>query len=307
MSDTLEKYLFPDHATRVQIVRLTDSWQAGLQHQHYPACVQRLLGELTAAATLMAANLKFQGSLTLQLQGSGPVALIVVECTADLTIRASATLRENADIPADGDLQMLLNPDGNGKFTVILDPRNSGAHFQPYQGIVPLEGASVADVLEQYMRDSQQLDTRLWLAADATQAGGLLLQRLPDHGGTPSDAGSAAEPSWPRALHLAATVQTDELLSLPPGKLAHRLFWEEELLVFVPHPVRWHCPCTRERVATMLRMLGEDEVRSILTEREHIDVSCNFCGKPYAFDAVDCASLFVDATANPDGARETLH
>src|SRR5690606_18412385 len=147
MSESLKKYLFPDHGTRVQAVRLVDAWQTGLAHQQYPACVQTLLGELTVAATLLSANLKFDGSIVLQLQGNGPVALIVVECTSSLNVRASATLREDAVIPDDGDLQSLINPDGQGQFIVVIDPRRSGSHLTPYQGVVPMEGDSVAKVL----------------------------------------------------------------------------------------------------------------------------------------------------------------
>lgn len=306
MSESLKKYLFPDHGTRVQAVRLVDAWQAGLAHQQYPACVQTLLGELTVAATLLSANLKFDGSIVLQLQGNGPVALIVVECTSSLNIRASATLREDAVIPDDGDLQSLINPDGQGQFIVVIDPRRSGSHLTPYQGVVPMEGDSVAKVLEHYMRQSQQLDTRLWLAADSRQIGGLLLQRLPDHGGN-EHRSESVEPSWERACHLASTVKQEELLTLDPDTLAHRLFWEEQLLMFDPLPVRWHCPCSRERVAEMLRMLGSEEIQDILNERDSIEVACNFCGKPYHFDTVDCAELFVGQTGQPAPPSTSVH
>src|SRR5690606_12104554 len=294
MSESLKKYLFPDHGTRVEAVRLTEAWQTGLAHQQYPTCVQTLLGELTAAATLLSANLKFDGTIVLQLQGNGPVALIVVECTSTLQIRASATLREDAVIPEDGTLQSLINPDSQGQFIVVIDPRRSGSHLTPYQGVVPLEGDNVAQVLELYMRQSQQLDTRLWLAANAEHTGGLLLQRLPDNGG--NHRSEAVEPSWERACHLAATVKQEELLTLEPDALVHRLFWQEELLTFEPLPVSWHCPCSRERVADMLRMLGNDEVQDILSEGNGIDIACNFCGKPYHFDKVDCAGLFTEPT-----------
>src|SRR5690606_31827297 len=180
MTDLLKKYLFQDHSVRVQAVRLDEAWRTGLAHQSHPPCVQRLLGELTAAAVLLASNIKFDGSLVLQLQGDGPVALIVVECTSDLTIRATASLREGLSVPRDGNLQSLLNSQGQGRFIVVLDPQRKNAAMQPYQGVVPLEGDSVAQVLEHYMRNSEQLDTRLWLAADAHHTAGLLLQRMPE-------------------------------------------------------------------------------------------------------------------------------
>ena len=125
----------------------------------------------------------------------------------------------------------------------------------------------------------------------------MLLQKLPDHGG---HADTSSEESWNRAVTLADTLKPEELRELGVDTIIKRLFWEETLLTFEPQSIRWHCPCTRERVGNMLRMLGRDEVESILTERETVDVSCNFCGKPYQFDAVDCASLF---THNPDSAH----
>lgn len=311
MTDQLKKYLFQDHSTRVQTVKLGAAWQTGLAHQHYPVCIQRLLGELTSAAVLLASNLKFDGSLVLQLQGDGPVALVVVECSADLDIRATATLREGHTIPADGTLQSLLNTHGQGRFIVVLDPNRDTTDMQPYQGVVPLEGDTVAQVLELYMRNSEQLDTRIWLAADATHSAGLLLQRLPGHGGNETAGNDAeaneTESTWERASILAATLKSAELLELDSDAVIHRLFWEETLIAFPPQDIRWWCPCTRERVADMLRILGREEVESILSEREHIDVSCNFCGKPYQFDAVDCAALFTQPINAVQSGTQSLH
>jgi len=305
MADQLKKYLFPDHGTRVQAVRLTDAWREGLAHQSCPDCVAPLLGELVAASVLLASNLKFDGSLVLQLQGDGPVALIVVECRADLSIRATATLREGHALPEQGTLQSLLNTKGQGRFIVILDPdedkKNAG--MQPYQGVVPLDGDSVAQVLELYMKHSEQLDTRLWLAADGQRAAGLLVQRLP---GQDTAAGEAGD-GWERACHLAGTTRHDELLELETDELVHRLFWQEELIAYEPAAIRWHCPCTRERVAGMLRMLGRDELDGILQERGRVDVSCNFCGKPYVFDAIDCAGLFIGAAGQAGTDTPSVH
>lgn len=309
MTDQLKKYLLPDRSTRVQAVRLSESWQTGLSHQHLPECVRTLLGELVAAATLLAANIKFDGSLVLQLQGDGPVALLVVECTSDLAVRATATLREGHDIPADGTLQSLLNLNGEGRFVVVLDPNRNKTKMQPYQGIVPLEGSTVAQVLELYMKSSEQLDTRLWLAANDHHCAGLLLQRLPGQGGTTQDATDTRSPeaTWEEVSHLFHTVETPELLDTDTDTLIHRLLWEEDLIAFDPQQVRWHCPCNQQRVADMLRMLGQDEVESILAEQDTIKVSCNFCGKPYEFDAVDCASLFIDSVSKIDPKNKSVH
>lgn len=308
MTDQFKKYLLPDHSTRVQAVKLTEAWQTGLAHQHYPACVQSLLGELVSASVLLASNIKFDGSLVLQLQGDGPIALIVVECTGDLSVRATVSLREGHDIPAEGTLQTLLNTHGNGRFIVVLDPNRDTTDLKPYQGVVPLEGDSVAQVLELYMRNSEQLDTRMWLASDDSHSAGLLLQRLPDHGGITTDNDSGTpDDTWERICMLASTVKSAELLQLDLDTLIHRLFWQEDLIALPPQDVRWHCPCTRERVANMLRALGREEIEDVLNERDKIDILCNFCGKPYQFDAVDCAGLFVDNLGTADDTGGSLH
>ncbi|RBL85494.1 Hsp33 family molecular chaperone HslO [Streptomyces cavourensis] len=309
MTDQLKKYLLEDRSVRVQAVRLTDTWKAVQANHDYPPAITHLLGELVAASTLLAANIKFDGSLVLQIQGDGPIALLVVECRSDLSLRATVKVREGHEVPADGTMQSLLNPGGNGRFIVVLDPQRKVPGQQTYQGIVPLEGETVAEALQHYMKASEQLDTRLWLGADADHAAGMLIQRLPYHGGSdaPILSEQAAAETWDRAVALASTLKRDELLATEIDTLIHRLYWEETLVAFDPQPVRWHCPCTRERVANMLRSLGEEEVNDILAERGQVDVSCDFCGKPYAFDAVDCAALFTPNTSAPGDTPPTVH
>ena len=224
------------------------------------------MGQLVAASTLLAANLKFDGSLLLQLQGDGAIALMVVECRADLSIRATVKLRERP-LPETATLQTLLNPGGTAKFIVVLDPPKNTPGRQTYQGIVPLEGETIAEALEQYMLRSEQLHTRIWLAADALHCSGLLLQRLPVQGGSQQAERDAADESWNRAQHLAQTLTPAEMLSTDQDTLLHRLFWEETLHVFEARPITWKCSCSRERVADMLRMLGRAEVDDILQEQ----------------------------------------
>lgn len=309
MTDQLKKYLTEDRSVRIQAVRLDATWKAVQANHDYPPAITHLLGELVAASTLLAANIKFDGSLVLQIQGDGPVALLVVECRSDLSLRATVKVREGHEVPADGTMQSLLNPGGNGRFIVVLDPQRKLPGQQTYQGIVPLEGETVAQALQHYMKASEQLDTRLWLAADADHAAGMLVQRLPFHGGTdaPLLTEQAAADTWDRVVALASTLKRDEVLEADIDTLIHRLFWEDTLLAFDPVAVRWHCPCTRERVASMLRSLGEEEVNSVLAERGQVDVSCDFCGKPYKFDAVDCATLFSPNQPPADDAPPTVH
>ncbi|MDP1680719.1 MAG: Hsp33 family molecular chaperone HslO [Burkholderiales bacterium] len=275
--DTLTRFMFEHAEVRGESVRLDATWRAVLARHHYPEPVRNLLGEMMAACALLAATLKFEGALIMQMQGSGPVTLLVVECNSEFHLRATAKWRDDL---ADEDVRALL---GDGKFVITIDPKTGG---QAYQSIVALEGATVAEVLGHYMLRSEQLETRLWLAADEHQACGLLLQRLPEKTSDDEDA-------WNRALNLAGTLTPDELLSLPAREVLHRLFHEEDLRLFDPQPVSFRCTCSRDRVTAMLRMLGLDEVRSILSEQGRIDVDCEFCNQHYSFDPVDAEQIFA--------------
>lgn len=292
--DSLERFLLRNAPVRGEIVSLDAAWQAVIGRHDLPACVRDRLGELAAAALLLAATLKFDGALILQIHGDGPVALLVVECDAHSRFRATVKLREDIPVPAQATLAELVNAQGRGRFVVTLEARHGDDGTQSYQGIVPFEGETVAQVLEHYMSRSEQVPTRLWLAADGTRASGLLLQRLPDEGGTAA-AGPRDTDGWERLCHLADTLRTGELLELPPATVLHRLFWQESLHGFDRRECRFACRCSRGRVASMLRMLGRDEVDSILAERGSIEVRCEFCNLGYGFDAVDAAGLFTDA------------
>jgi molecular chaperone Hsp33 len=297
MSDQLSKYLFADRTVRAQTIMLEDTWRAVQASHDYPPVITSLLGELVAASALLSANLKFDGSLVLQLQGDGDVRLIVVECKANLDLRATVKLREGCTLPETGTLQSLLNSSGNGRFTVVLDPPRKQPGQQPYQGVVPLVGDTVAEALEHYMASSEQLQTRLWLAADEQHSAGLLLQQLPRDGGNVSpeamQQADDEDDTWTRALHLADTLKREELLQTPSATLVHRLFWQEDLIAFDPQGVRFHCPCSREKVADVLRLLGEPEVQEILSERGQVEVTCDYCSENYTFDSVDCAEIFA--------------
>ena len=292
MKDTLKKYLFEDRSLRIQTVNLSQTWQETLAHQTYHPVLRNLLGELSAAAVLLASNIKFDGSLILQLQGDGPIALIVVECNQHLQLRATIKTRQEFAIKDTDNLQSLLNANQQGRFIVVLDPNHRQEGQQAYQGIVPLTGDTVADVLSLYMKSSEQLETRLYLAANENKATGLLLQKLPYTGGQSIDQ-EVANNSWERATMLTQTIKPEEQLSIDEDTLIHRLFWEESLIAYPAQDVSWFCSCSRERVADMLKMLGKDEVESILTEQNEITVACDFCGKPYVFDAIDSAKLFL--------------
>jgi molecular chaperone Hsp33 len=306
MPDTLHKFLFDAQTNarspvRGEIVSLAATWRQIKDRHPYPEPVLRMLGELVAASTLLSANLKFNGALVMQIHGDGPVRLLVVECNADLTVRATVKLSSDQPIADDATFTSLVNAGGNGRFAITLDPRDKSQGQQPYQGIVPLEGKSVAAALEGYMRRSEQLETQLWLAADDTHANGLLLQKLPlegGHGASVEDTQAEAHATevWERAVTFANTLARDELLTADPPTLMRRLFWEETLAVYDPQPCAFRCSCTRERVGAMLVTLGSDAVDKLLEEMGGIHVDCEFCNKSYDFDTVDCAQLFATKT-----------
>lgn len=276
-SDTLQRFLFENAAIRGELVRLDATWRAVLSKHDYPEPLARVMGEMMAACALLAATLKFNGAVIMQIQGTGPVRLVVVECTARFAMRATAKWEGPL---SDSDFTTLV---GDGKFVITLDPKDGG---NTYQGIVALEGRSVAEVLEHYMERSEQLGTKLVLAADGALACGLLLQKLPEAESEDADA-------WNRVNQLAATLSPPELLGLPFAEIVHRLFHEEDVRIFDPQPVHFECSCSRERVGGMLRMLGVDEVRSILAEQGQVEVGCEFCNQRYVFDAVDAEQLFA--------------
>ncbi len=295
-TDILQKFIFENAAVRGEFIDISATWREVLSRHAYPAPVKKLLGQMVGAAALLSANLKFNGSIIMQIHGDGPVQLLVVECDADLRLRATAKLAENALIADDATLPMMLNAHGKGRFIITLDPADKVPGQQPYQGIVPLDGDDVATVIENYMLRSEQLDTKLWLAADDNVSRGLLLQKLPDHGGKTGVAPLTQEEAletWNRAVILGSTLKEQELLETTVDVLMQRLFWEETLRVFDPLSPSFHCTCTREKVGNMLKMLGREEVDSVLEEQGHVGVNCDFCGQHYDYDKVDCAQLFA--------------
>ncbi|AOY02036.1 Hsp33 family molecular chaperone HslO [Jeongeupia sp. USM3] len=275
--DTLERFLFDDAPVRGEIVKLDASYREVLARHDYPPVLARLIGELMAAGTLLSATLKFEGTLVMQLHGTGAVRLLVVEVTSDNTIRAMA--RWDGDIP-DVSLAELLGKDR--RFMLTLDPDEGEA----YQGIVGLEpGQGVAEIIEHYMKHSEQLDTRLWLACADGMSAGLMVQKMPAGHGDPD--------AWERIQMLAQTITPEEMLGLPVRDVLYRLFNEEQVRVFDPVMPRFACTCSRERVGGMLEMVGRDEVDHVLAEKGSVDVTCEFCGKGYHFDLVDVEQLFA--------------
>lgn len=275
--DLLHPFIFEHSAVRGNRVLLDQSLSTALEHQSLPVTLQKVIGEFIAASALLTSTLKMQGKLILQLQSQGALQLLVVECTSSLDIRAMAKV--NGELHGNALTGWLKQ----GQLVITLMPEQG----EPYQGIVPLEGDSIASMLENYMLRSQQIDTRLWLTADGQRAGGLLLQKLPQQQEQDLDC-------WNRVQHLAGTVTQKELLDLDTVTLLQRLFAEEEVRLFDGREVRAFCSCSQDNVTNMLQMLGLAEVRSILEEQGSVQIQCDFCNKHYVIDEQEALALFTD-------------
>ena len=304
--DCLHRFLFEHYPIRGHIVHLDASWRALLEHREYPTVIRDTLGEAVAASVLLAATLKFDGTLSLQLKGQGPMHLMLAQCSDALGVRAVARYKD-ADFSRD-----VASLSGEGSLTVTVENEDLS---QRYQGIVPLSGERLSDCLRDYFEASEQLPTRLWLHADEHGASGLLLQRLSDDSVQSRAAGGRLrevnradiDDAWHRVQLLADTLKPEELQTLSDRNILRRLFAEDDVRLFEPAPVFFRCRCSRERVVGMLRALGPAEVRSVLAEQGHVEVRCDFCNRAYRFDSVDVEQLFAHAATPTTDLSERRH
>ena len=288
--DLLHRFLFEHLPVRGHLVRLDASWRAAIEHHDYPASVTAALGEAMAAAALMAGALKFEGRLSLQFEGPGPVRLVLAQCTHRHAIRGVA--RHDA-LPEGESAKGLF---GNGQLAVTLEQQDGG---ERYQGVVPVESDRLATNLESYFGRSEQLPSRLLLAASPDRAAGLLLQRVALGDAGPGAGPAEAEDAWRRIGLLVATASAKELFDLSCRELLRRLFPEDDIRLFEGTPVFFQCTCSRERVAGILQALGGDEVEALLAERGEVEVRCEFCNRAWRFDSVDVAGLFSTGAPQP--------
>ncbi|WP_148864616.1 Hsp33 family molecular chaperone HslO [Marinobacter fonticola] len=275
LDDQFQRFLFDGSQVRGEWVRLSNSFQEIVAQTAYPERIQHLLGETLAASVLLSGTLKFEGTLSIQAQGEGPVRTLLAECSHDRAIRGIARFETP---PTGRSLDELLGP---GRMAITITPDQG----QRYQGVVPREHDTLSECLEDYFERSEQIETRLFLFADGSQAAGLLLQRLPGDK-------SQDEDLWQRVGHLAATLKADELLELDSETVLHRLFHEETIRLFDPEPVRFQCSCSRERTLAALESIGKEECYSILDEQGSIEMDCQFCHTQYRFDRNDIDQLF---------------
>ncbi|NIF33975.1 Hsp33 family molecular chaperone HslO [Enterobacter sp. Cy-643] len=281
--DQLHRYLFENHAVRGELVTVSETWQQIMANHDYPQPVKKILGELLVATSLLTATLKFDGDITVQLQGDGPMTLAVINGNNKQQMRGVA--RVQGDIPADAALKDLV---GNGYLVITITP----AEGERYQGVVGLEGDTLAACLEDYFMRSEQLPTRLFIRTGEVDgkaaAGGMLLQVLP--------AQNAETDDFNHLATLTETIKAEELLTLPANDVLWRLYHEEEVTLYDPQDVEFKCTCSRERCADALRTLPDEEVDSILAEDGEIDMNCDYCGSRYVFDSMDIAAIRNNAS-----------
>lgn len=286
--DRSRRFLFEDADIRGEAAHLDSAYREILDIHQYAGGVSRLLGEFLAAAVLLSTNLKFEGRLILQVRSEGQVPLLMVECDNALQVRGIARGAEHATALS---TDQLLH---NGQLAITIDP----THGQRYQGIVPLLQGSLALSLDAYFAQSEQLKTRIWLAADGRRAGGLLLQQLPAQ--ITRDENLRLE-QWNQACSLAATVKDEELLELTSDNLLYRLFHEDPVRLFEPSGIRFHCTCSRERTQHALSLIDPREITELLEELGSIAMECEFCNQVYSFYRHDLADVL------PEDVSKTLH
>ncbi|SQJ30890.1 Heat shock protein 33 [Serratia rubidaea] len=286
--DQLHRYLFENYAVRGELVTLSDTYRHILENHDYPAPVQALLGEMLVATSLLTATLKFDGDITVQLQGDGPLKLAVINGNNQQEMRGVARLQ--GDIADGSTLQQMI---GNGVMVITITP----AEGERYQGVVALEGETLAECLENYFRQSEQLPTRLFIrtgeADGQPAAGGMLLQVLPAQDEQNAD-------DFDHLVQLTATIKNEELFTLPANEVLYRLYHQEEVTLYEPQPVIFRCTCSRQRCADALLTLPTDEVADMLEQDGNIDMHCDYCGNHYVFDAMDIAALYAGNTGESD-------
>lgn len=274
--DCLHRFVLETAGVRGALVRLNASWAAVREGHAYPPAVRDLLGEALAAVTLLAAIIEIDGPLILQAQGDGPLRILVTQATGSRTVRGLARWRAPVER---GDLQSTF---GRGHLALTVHGRDG----EPRQGIVPLEGRRLAEALETYFAQSEQLDTRLWLATGGDTAAGLLVQVRPGHDREPDD--------WMRVSLLADTVSEAELCGLPAVNLLSRLFHEEDVRLFESEPVAFRCDCSRSRIERTLAVLGHESLDDLVDAHGAVVVTCEFCNRRYRFDRVDVERALID-------------
>lgn len=273
--DSLHRFIIENSRVRGELVHLDASWKAVLKRNEYPAVIKKQLGDALAAVALLSATIKYKGKIILQVRGDGPLHLLVVQATSDNTVRGIARWKD--EVPA-GSLKDMF---GNATMIITIEPEKG----EPYQGVVELKGDALANGIELYFQQSEQLPTRLWLASDDESCAGFLLQELP------GDENNS--PDWEHHEYITSTVKNEELLRLPAQELLHRLYHEDDVRLFESEVFSFRCGCSRERIDSMLLSLGYAEVKDTVQQEGNVSVDCEFCNAHYEYDSVDVEKLFA--------------
>jgi len=285
VQDQLHRYLFENVAVRGELVNVSHTWQEIVRNHDYAEPVKTLLGELLVATSLLTATLKFDGDITVQLQGDGPLTLAVINGNNRQELRGVARVKEGAEIAPGSTLKEMT---GNGYLVITITPEKG----ERYQGVVGLEADTLAGCLEDYFMRSEQLPTRLFIRTTEQGAAGILLQVLP--------AQETSQDDFNHLAMLTETVKAEELITLPANDVLWRLYHQEEATVYDPLPVMFKCTCSRQRCGEVLKTLPESEVDEILEEDGKIDMHCDYCGTHYVYDAVDIAAIRNESVSDSD-------
>jgi len=277
-SDAVIPFVFESLPVRGALIQLQKSWQRMQLGHTYQMSVLETLGHAAAATGLIAQSLKFDGTITMQLTGDGPLAVLVMQCTSELELRGMASA---PDLTNNASFAELV---AQARCAITVD---AGAMERPYQGIVEVTGASLADSLENYYAKSAQIPSHIQLVSEPSSCGGILLQQMPDKD-------SPLEDDWRRLGMLAATLRPADITAGVGIDLLGKLFAEDDVRIFRPKAARFKCRCSKKRAEGVLRMLGEEEISAACAEKGRVDVTCEYCGRTRSFDAVDVSRLFSD-------------
>jgi len=305
MSDKLHRFSLENLHVRGEWVSLKSSWKEIQKTADYPEPLRHVLGEALAAISLLAESLKFDGSLILQIRGTQPVTMLVVQASSEGTVRAIA--HWNGELPKNATFNELF---GTGTMVISVEnnPKPGQNKGERYQSLVTLNGETLADCLKEYFAQSEQLSTRLWLAANDDCVAGLMLQSLPSD--DESDIKDDQE-GWNHATILADTLKDEELLTLDAETLLHRLYHEEDLRLYYAKPISFKCTCSQEKIDNAIYSLGETEATELLKEQGNISVDCEFCNTKYTLDDVDVKRIFTDNSfsipSSRDDGSSTVH
>lgn len=281
-TDLLHRFIFEDAHVRGELVQLRDTFQSIIEAQDYPPAIKTLLGELLAATSLLTATIKFEGDISIQLQGQGLLKYAVINGSHDQKVRGVA--RWEGDV-TDQPFTELME---QGVLVITITPEEG----ERYQGIVSLERPSLAECLQEYFLQSEQLLTNIQLRVSSDErdsaCGGMLLQVLPQSSETSHD---QENEQFDHLSQLTQTITTEELTTLSVEKILHRLYHEEDLTLFDPQPVTFSCSCSREKSAAALANIAKQELLDIIAEKGEISTQCQFCNTEYVFDAIDVESI----------------